>query len=75
MKKRILWLIKFYQKRLQPYSKYFFWFEANCRFIPTCSEYSYEAIERYGILRGMSLSFWRVVRCNPLNKGGHDPVN
>ena len=47
----------------------------NCRFIPTCSEYAYEAIERFGVLKGGFLAFWRILRCNPLNKKyGYDPV-
>jgi hypothetical protein len=46
----------------------------SCRFTPTCSQYSYEAIERYGIWRGSWLSLKRVVRCHPFNPGGYDPV-
>ena len=45
-----------------------------CRFVPTCSEYAYEAIERYGALKGGCLAVWRVLRCNPFCKGGYDPV-
>ncbi len=45
-----------------------------CRFTPTCSEYSYQAIDKYGIVKGGILSLWRIVRCNPLSKGGLDPV-
>ncbi len=46
----------------------------SCRFTPTCSQYSYEAIERYGVWRGSWLSLKRIVRCHPFNPGGYDPV-
>lgn len=45
-----------------------------CRFYPTCSEYGVQAITKYGILKGGALTIWRVLRCNPWNKGGNDPV-
>ena len=45
-----------------------------CRFVPTCSEYAMESIERYGVLRGGMKAAWRVLRCHPLAKGGVDPV-
>lgn len=45
-----------------------------CRFHPTCSEYAYQAIEKYGLIRGGLKSAWRVLRCNPFSKGGEDPV-
>ncbi|HSI20405.1 MAG TPA: membrane protein insertion efficiency factor YidD [Verrucomicrobiae bacterium] len=45
-----------------------------CRFTPSCSEYGYQAIERYGILKGGILALWRIIRCNPWNRGGHDPL-
>jgi putative membrane protein insertion efficiency factor len=45
-----------------------------CRFLPSCSEYSVGAIERHGLLRGALLAAWRLLRCNPLSRGGVDPV-
>ena len=45
-----------------------------CRFYPTCSEYSYQAIERYGIFRGSWMGCKRIIRCHPWNDGGYDPV-
>ena len=46
----------------------------TCRFYPTCSHYSYQAIYKHGAIKGTGLSIWRVLRCNPYNDGGFDPV-
>lgn len=46
----------------------------NCKFIPTCSNYAIEAINTYGSIKGTILSIKRIMRCNPLSKGGYDPV-
>lgn len=46
----------------------------TCRFYPTCSHYAYQAIYKYGAVRGMPMAVWRVIRCNPFNPGGFDPV-
>jgi len=46
----------------------------RCRFTPTCSEYGLEAVQRHGFFPGVALAGWRVLRCNPLSKGGRDPV-
>lgn len=49
-------------------------FPRRCKYEPTCSAYATQAIERYGILRGLVLGGWRVLRCNPFSHGGYDPV-
>jgi len=69
MKKLFLKLIRYYQKFISPF------LPPSCRFVPSCSEYSYQAIEKYGILKGMILATWRILRCNPFHPGGYDPVN
>ena len=50
------------------------WLPPACRFLPTCSEYAMEAVDRYGVLRGGAKAFLRLLRCHPLSRGGHDPV-
>lgn len=47
---------------------------ASCRYVPSCSEYAAEAVARHGFLLGLALGFWRVLRCNPMARGGYDPV-
>ena len=47
----------------------------RCKYYPSCSEYAAQAIERYGILRGLVLAGWRLLRCNPFSHGGYDPVD
>jgi putative membrane protein insertion efficiency factor len=76
LKKATLRLIKSYQKTLSrdhgllkkhyPYG--------YCRFNPSCSQYTYEAVDRFGIMKGLLLGFWRILRCNPWSRGGNDPV-
>ncbi|MBN2047877.1 MAG: membrane protein insertion efficiency factor YidD [Anaerolineaceae bacterium] len=46
----------------------------TCRFYPTCSHYAYRAVYKHGPIKGSALAVWRVLRCNPFNKGGYDPV-
>ena len=46
----------------------------SCRFVPSCSQYGYEAVEKYGVVKGGWLIAWRICRCHPLGKGGVDPV-
>jgi hypothetical protein len=47
----------------------------RCKYYPSCSEYAAQAIDRYGILRGLVLAGWRLLRCNPFSHGGYDPVD
>ena len=47
----------------------------TCRFYPSCSHYGYQAVYKYGVLKGSALAIWRVLRCNPFNPGGYDPVH
>lgn len=68
MKRTALAAIRFYQRRISP------GLPAACRFQPTCSQYGYEAVERFGVLRGGTLTLWRLLRCTPLTRGGYDPV-
>jgi putative membrane protein insertion efficiency factor len=68
MKKLALLLIKVYQVVISPLTG------PACRFIPTCSEYAYQAISSYGFFRGGLLALKRVLRCHPFNPGGFDPV-
>ena len=67
-KKTLLLLIKAYQWWLSPF------LGPACRFYPTCSEYAYEAVHRYGIVKGVSLSIRRLLKCQPFHSGGYDPV-
>ncbi len=72
----VLLVIRLYQKTLSfdhgPLARVFpFW---GCRFYPSCSEYTYEAINKYGIFKGCWLGLIRLLHCHPFAKGGHDPV-
>ena len=69
MKKVFIKLIVFYQKYLSALKG-----GSTCKYIPTCSQYAIEAIEKYGALKGGLLAVWRIIRCNPFSKGGFDPV-
>lgn len=76
LKKLILKSIRFYQRWIS-LDQGFFGKVFNlkvCRFEPYCSEYSYQAIEKYGILKGSALGLYRILRCNPFSKGGYDHV-
>lgn len=67
MKKLLIKLIKMYQKI--PGN-----FHYSCRFYPTCSHYTIDALNEYGTIKGSILSIWRILRCNPFSKPGYDPV-
>lgn len=69
MKTVFLSLIRFYQRHISPHTL------AHCRFVPSCSEYAYEAITKYGAVKGGFLACKRLLRCNPFYKGDlYDPV-
>ena len=67
-KRFLLGLVRFYRRQISPMH------QPCCRFIPTCSQYAMEAIEKYGAIKGGYLALRRILRCNPLCKGGYDPV-
>ena len=62
-------LVRVYQRTLSH------WLGGHCRFTPTCSQYFIEAVQTHGALRGGAMGLWRIVRCNPLTRGGYDPVS
>ena len=68
MKNLAIKFIRFYQKHISPH------FLPTCKFYPTCSQYSVEALERFGFFKGALLTLWRLIRCSPLTSGGYDPV-
>lgn len=70
MQNLTLKLLQFYKNYLSPGR----WGLKICRFEPSCSRYTYEAVQKHGVLKGLLLGGWRVLRCNPLAKGGYDPV-
>jgi uncharacterized protein len=61
-------LLLFYKRLISPL------LPASCRYVPTCSEYAAEAVARHGAVHGVALAIWRLLRCNPLARGGYDPV-
>ena len=67
-KRILLWMVRFYRTSISPMHR------PCCRFIPTCSQYAMEAIEKYGAVKGGYLAIRRILRCNPCHKGGYDPV-
>lgn len=66
----VLLPVMIYRRVLSPLKR-----TPTCRFVPTCSEYAVEAVKTRGIVVGTGLATWRVLRCNPLFRGGHDPVH
>ncbi len=68
MKSALLGLLRLYKRWISPV------FPPSCRYVPTCSEYAMEAVERHGVVRGGLMAGWRLLRCHPLAKGGLDAV-
>lgn len=68
MKKIVIMMIQVYRLFLSPLKP------PTCRFVPTCSEYALQAIEKYGIVRGGCMAVRRILRCHPFHPGGYDPV-
>lgn len=71
MKEILIWIINWYQKHIS------LWLKSkniNCKFYPTCSEYTKQAIEKYGAIKGLRKGLYRILKCNPFSKGGYDPL-
>lgn len=68
IKKSIIYIITLYKKIISPL------LPRTCRFYPTCSEYMIQAIEKYGLMKGMLKGCGRIIKCHPFNPGGYDPV-
>lgn len=65
----LIGLVRFYRKFLSPLKR-----RGCCRYIPTCSQYALEALQKYGPIKGSFLAIKRILKCNPFSKGGYDPV-
>ncbi|MFD1464655.1 membrane protein insertion efficiency factor YidD [Lapidilactobacillus mulanensis] len=68
MKRLLIWLIRIYQKYISPMSR------PHCRYYPTCSNYTLQAVQKHGALKGIIMGIARILRCNPFVRGGVDPV-
>ncbi|MDY6854170.1 MAG: membrane protein insertion efficiency factor YidD [Thermodesulfobacteriota bacterium] len=68
LKNTIITIITYYQKYISPLKP------PTCRFIPTCSSYAIQAIETYGVFKGLGLSIFRVLKCHPFHPGGYHPI-
>lgn len=68
MKKAMIRSIRMYQRYLSPLKG------TKCPYIPSCSQYGLEAVEKYGAVKGGAMAAWRILRCNPFSSGGYDPV-
>lgn len=68
MKQILIIIIGFYRTFISPLK------QPTCRFYPSCSQYAIDAISKYGAFKGIGMAVWRILRCNPFNKGGYDPV-
>lgn len=68
----LVWLLSlpivFYQRCISPFTP------PSCRFTPTCSEYARQALKKHGPIKGLALAIWRILRCNPWDGSGYDPV-
>ena len=71
MSKILIFIINFYRKHISVFLKKN---GVECKYYPTCSEYSLEAIKKYGATKGLFLSIKRILKCNPFSKGGFDPL-
>ena len=71
MKRLFIETIKIYKKTISPILSYF---GIKCQYYPTCSEYTMQAIQKYGIIKGCFLGIKRILKCNPFSKGGYDPL-
>ncbi len=69
MKRALIWLIRLYQRYVSPLKR-----TPSCRFTPTCSQYAIDAVSEWGVIIGVGLAVWRILRCNPFCRGGYDPV-
>ncbi len=68
MKRILIFLIKFYRRYISPLKT------TKCPYYPSCSEYGLCAVQKHGAIKGGAMAAWRILRCNPLSKGGFDPV-
>ncbi|MCR5161246.1 MAG: membrane protein insertion efficiency factor YidD [Lachnospiraceae bacterium] len=68
MKRIVIKMIRLYQRYISPVKM------TKCPYIPTCSNYGLQAVEKYGVIKGGLMAAWRVIRCNPFSRGGFDPV-
>lgn len=71
MKKILIFLINVYKKIISPIFEYL---GVHCKYYPTCSQYMKQAIEKYGVTKGLFLGIKRILKCNPFSKGGYDPL-
>lgn len=68
IRQAVLWILRGYKRFLSPM------LPPACRFVPSCSEYAMSAVEKHGVIKGLTLAAWRLLRCHPLSHGGYDPV-
>jgi putative membrane protein insertion efficiency factor len=68
IRKAVVFPVRLYRKFISPLKP------PSCRYTPTCSQYMIEAVEEWGVICGVALGIWRILRCNPFGRGGYDPV-